>query len=155
MRFLLDAAAVTEEATIRETLAAACEQRGVQAEISKAFDVHPSTVKRWVEGGEIPPPMLKLLDWYFFGTVPPRLNGTFNLRGSLEFTEDEWRIIGLMAARAGQSHAAFIRTTILAIIHSATAEDFRARASYRSIDAVPDLDRMGSRLNEQPGKAAP
>ncbi len=60
----------------------------------------------------------RLLDWYFFGTLPPRLAASFDLRGILEFTEDEWNIIGLMARRAGQNHAQWIRSSILAFVHS-------------------------------------
>lgn len=94
---------VTDETTIRNKLAEACSQRGVQAEIAKAFEVHPSTVKRWLEGSEIPPPMLKLLDWYFFGKVPPRLEGQaiIDMRNVLCFDEAEWRIIGHIARRQG------------------------------------------------------
>ena len=80
---------MNSEITIREALATACKQRGKQAEISKILDVHTSTVKRWVEGGEIPPPILKLLDWFLFGVVPPRLQPMSDMRTVLEFGADE------------------------------------------------------------------
>lgn len=44
----------------------------------------------------------KLLDWYFFGIVPPRVATiTPDLQGVLEFDDAEWRMIGIMAARDG------------------------------------------------------
>jgi hypothetical protein len=101
---------VTDESIIREKLLEVCAQRGSQAEIAKSFEIHPSTVKRWVEGGEIPPPMLKLLDWYFFGTMPPRLSGhaPIDLDSTLDFDETEWRIIGHIARRQGITEAEWI-----------------------------------------------
>lgn len=111
--FFLQIAAVTDEITIREALSDACAKRGVQAEISKAFNVSQSTVKRWFEGGEIPPPMLKLLDWYFFGTLPPRLSSDEQVpSGMLDFSPEEWNIVLILAARAGQSPAKWIASTI-------------------------------------------
>ena len=99
---------MNSETTIREALATACKQRGKQAEISKTFDVHTSTVKRWVDGGEIPPPILKLLDWFLFGVVPPRLKPLANLATVLEFDADEWAIIGAAARREGTTEARWI-----------------------------------------------
>jgi DNA-binding MarR family transcriptional regulator len=111
--FLIMVPPVTDEPTIRKALTAACAERGVQAEISKAFNVSQSTVKRWLDGGEIPPPMLKLLDWYFFGTLPPRLVSDPDLPiGALEFSPDEWRIVLCLASRAGQTPAKWIASTI-------------------------------------------
>lgn len=103
---------MTNEITIRSRLAEACSERGVKAEISKAFDVHPSTVKRWLEG-EIPSPILKLLDWYFFGTMPPTITATLDLPGCLEFSRDEWRIVEILARRAGQTPGKWIATTLV------------------------------------------
>jgi hypothetical protein len=88
---------VTDETTIRQRLIEACSERGVQAEIAKCFSIHPSTVKRWLEGGDIPPPMLKLLDWYFFGTLPPSLVKRMDVRGTLDLSADEWAILVALA----------------------------------------------------------
>lgn len=104
---------MTDEITIRQTLSEACAKRGVQAEISKAFNVSQSTVKRWLEGGEIPPPMLKLLDWYLFGTLPPRLASDVQPPdGKLDFSPEEWSIVLILTARAGQTPAKWIASTI-------------------------------------------
>jgi len=53
-----------------------------------------------------------LLDWYFFGILPPRIATTASLQGCLEFTDQEWHVLGRMAARVGQTHAQFITATI-------------------------------------------
>jgi hypothetical protein len=103
---------VTEEITMRQKLAEVCARRGEKASIAKAFNVHPSTVARWLEGGEIPPPMLRLLDWYLFGIVPPRLPAAVGLRGTLEFDEAEWRIVRILAQRAGHTPEKWIASTI-------------------------------------------
>ncbi len=58
----------------------------------------------------------KLLDWYFFGTLPPSVVATLDLQGVLEFTDDEWHIIGMMARAAGQSEAKWIRESILSFV---------------------------------------
>lgn len=44
----------------------------------------------------------KLLDWYFFGTMPPRIVGSSeDLCGTLEFDEAEWKIITILATKEG------------------------------------------------------
>jgi transcriptional regulator with XRE-family HTH domain len=53
-----------------------------------------------------------LLDWYFFGILPPRIASTASLQGCLEFTDQEWHVLGRMAARVGQTHSQFITATI-------------------------------------------
>jgi transcriptional regulator with XRE-family HTH domain len=50
----------------------------------------------------------KLLDWYFFGTVPAHITAAINLSHMLEFEEWEWRIIGLIARRQGLTEAEWI-----------------------------------------------
>ena len=96
------------DSAIHQALVTACKQRGKQAEISKTLNVHSSTVKRWAETGEIPPPALKLLDWFLFGVVPPRLNPLTSLTNVLEFDADEWAIIGAAARREGTTEANWI-----------------------------------------------
>lgn len=93
---------MTEHSDIRETLAEACEQRGKQAEIAKAMEVHPSTVRRWIEVGEIPPPMVKLLRLYLLGEIPfEMVHPRQDLSSVLSFTAGEWRIIETLALRGG------------------------------------------------------
>jgi transcriptional regulator with XRE-family HTH domain len=55
----------------------------------------------------------KLLDWYFFGTVPDRIySSTIDLAKVLEFDEGEWLIIGHIARRQGISEAEWIARRI-------------------------------------------
>jgi hypothetical protein len=103
---------VTDEIQIRRKLTVVCEERGGKAAIAKAFNIHPSTVARWQEGGEIPAPMLRLLDWYLFGVAPPRLAPALGLQRTLEFTEAEWRIVNILGERAGQTPEKWIAGTI-------------------------------------------
>ena len=101
---------VTEEQQTRDVLIEACETRGKAAEIAKAFQISPSTVKRWLEGGEIPPPMVKLLRLYLLGEIPFELvHEKQDLRPVLQFTPDEWRIIETLALRGGITEAEWIR----------------------------------------------
>ena len=101
---------MTENSDIRETLAEACEQRGKQAEIAKAMEVHPSTVRRWIEVGEIPPPMVKLLRLYLLGEIPfEMVHPRQDLSSVLRFTADEWRVIETLALRGGITAGEWIR----------------------------------------------
>lgn len=55
----------------------------------------------------------KLLDWYFFGTVPERIHAsTVDLSRMLDFDDAEWRIIGHIARRRGLSEAELIASHI-------------------------------------------
>lgn len=119
---------MTPEIKIREALATALLTRGKQAEISKALNVHPSTVKRWSEGAEMNPPVVTLLDWYFFGTVPPKLTKLPDHRHTLDFDEGEWAVIGALARREGVSEAVWITSRIrsyLAYVQDSPAERLR------------------------------
>jgi transcriptional regulator with XRE-family HTH domain len=51
----------------------------------------------------------KILDWYFFGIIPPRLTNTDgDLSGVLDFEEAEWKIIGHIARRHGLTEGQWI-----------------------------------------------
>lgn len=43
----------------------------------------------------------RLLDWYFFGILPPKITAAGDVRGVLEFDDAEWRMISIMAKRDG------------------------------------------------------
>jgi transcriptional regulator with XRE-family HTH domain len=58
-----------------------------------------------------------LLDWYFFGILPPRLENPQDIRGVLELTDQEWHVLTVMARREGQTPAQFIAATIRKDIH--------------------------------------
>lgn len=75
----------------------------------------------------------KILDWYFFGTVPARIHGsTIDLSRMLEFDEVEWRIIGHIARRQGLAESEWIAARIrdyLALIDAPAAEKQAAPAN--------------------------
>ena len=62
--------AVVDEFEIRNALEKACETRGTALRIAEAFEISPSTVTRWRNGGEIPASMQKLLSVYLLGINP-------------------------------------------------------------------------------------
>jgi hypothetical protein len=117
---------MTDEDEVRTALVQASKTRGKQAEIAAAFEVSHATVKRWVEGEAIPPAMKKLLRLYLFGEIPfttPRPAGARaeDLARLLEFTPEEWRIVVVLATRAGQDPGQWIRSQILAYLAYARA----------------------------------
>ena len=136
-------APMTPENVIRESLEKECLQRGKRADIAKTFDVSQSTVKRWVEGSEIPPPLLKLLDWYLFGTVPPRLSGDKELRYVLEFEEDEWAIICASAHREGTIPGKWIAGRIRSYLAYTDAADLTGSNRQQSTAADEAADEPG------------
>lgn len=55
----------------------------------------------------------KLLDFYFFGTIPPRITNTStDPQAVLDFDEGEWAIIGSLARREGISEAQWIAARV-------------------------------------------
>ena len=72
-----------------------------------------------------------ILDWHFFGIMPPRLENPSELRGILEFSEEEWGVIGVLARRVGQTHQQWIKSAVLNIVHGATAN---------RLQSVPDTE---------------
>lgn len=56
----------------------------------------------------------KLLDLFFFGRLPEGvIRSSDDLGHALDFTEQEWKIVEVLALRAGQTAAEWIRTKIL------------------------------------------
>lgn len=136
---------MTTEEIIRAKLAETCAQRGGQSEIAKAFEVHPSTVKRWAEGGDIPPPTLKLLNLYFFEIIPFDIVSENLLNSVLSFTEHQWRVICILAKRQGQSPGEWIASQIRAYL----AMDDEARSARERLEAAQKASSAGvSHLQE-------
>jgi hypothetical protein len=105
------------EEDIRRSLVKELETRGAQKRISQALEVSATTVMRWGDGETIPPAMQKLLRLYLFGEIPfSMLRDPEESRTLLEFSEEEWRLITILAARAGQEPKAWIRSQILAYL---------------------------------------
>ncbi len=94
------------------------ETRGAQTKISKALEVSATTVMRWASGETaIPAAMQKLLRLYLFGEIPfGDVRAAEDTRSVLEFTPAEWRLICILAARAGQDPKMWIRAQIRAYL---------------------------------------
>jgi len=138
MRYFFYLPSVTAPSLIRESLIAACASRGVQAEISKAFDVHPSTVKRWIEGGDIPSPMLKLLDLYFFGTIPFEIANEKTIHGVLDFTDDQWRVIEILARRESTTPGKWIANQIRSYLSYNEEARHLQKPGAPTLSSLPD-----------------
>ena len=105
------------EEHIRRSLVKELKTRGAQKRISQALEVSATTVMRWGDGETIPASMQKLLRLYLFGEIPfSMLRDPDQASSLLEFSEDEWRLITILAARAGQEPRAWIRSQILAYL---------------------------------------
>ena len=133
-----------QEDDIRKALREGLKKRGFQATIAQDLGVTATTIMRWDKGGEIPPPMLKLLDWYFFAVVPPRIAApSTDLRGVLEFDEAEWRMITIMAARDGNKSpgkwiATRIRDYLALLRHDMGAQTREPITSISSLKVAED-----------------
>jgi DNA-binding MarR family transcriptional regulator len=99
------------EIDIRQQLQTAGKERK-GSKIAAALKIAPSTVKRWIDGGDIPPPMLTLLDLYFFGTIPFEIANQKALHGVLDFTTDQWRVIEVLARREAKTPGKWIADQI-------------------------------------------
>ena len=90
-----------------------------------------------------------LLDWYFFSILPPRIANTASLQGCLEFTDQEWHVLGRMAARVGQTHAQFITATIRRDIqrHPYWQEETQIHLLNKVAEDEPDLSNYGKKDN--------
>lgn len=138
---------MTEEQNIREALKTAAQNRGDISRIAKALSIAPSTVTRWVAGNEIPPPMIKLLNLYFFDKMPFDITGESLLPSMLDFTEDQWKVICILAGRQGISPGKWIANQIRTIL----ASDDEARAEREKLEAARRASNAGlSHLHELP-----
>ncbi len=85
-----------------------------QADVGELIGIDGNHVSN-IETGRraLAPSEKKLLDLYFFGVMPEGLvRAATDTRASLDLTEDEWRIIQILAARAGQTAEDWIRQRI-------------------------------------------
>ena len=138
---------MTDEQHIREALKTASQNRGEISRIAKALSISPSTVTRWIAAGEIPPPMLKLLNLYLFDKMPFDIAGEKVLPSVLDFTEDQWKVICILAGRQGISPGKWIANQIRTIL----ASDDEARAEREKLEAARRASNAGlSHLHELP-----
>lgn len=73
----------------------------------------------------------QILDWYFFGKVPPRiLSASLDLQGVLEFSEMEWRLVTIMATRDGLQPGKWIASQIRTILAFRNAETASAAIPF-------------------------
>jgi DNA-binding MarR family transcriptional regulator len=130
---------VTDEQDIRAALEEAGKNRGEISRLAKALGIAPSTVTRWIAGGEIPPPMLKLLNLYFFDKMPFDITGESILNSMLDFTEDQWKVICVLAGRQGISPGTWIANQIRAYL----AWDDEAKAERAKLEAARRASNAG------------
>jgi len=141
--------AVSTETDIREALSKAADNRGEISRIAKALGVSPSTVTRWIPDGIIPPPMLKLLALYFFGEMPFDIMTEKTATSVLEFTPDQWRVIGILAQKVGLTHGKWIAQQIRAYLTFDAEAQAAAKAMQPEFPALASLARVA----EEPAPA--
>lgn len=85
-----------------------------QAEIGALIGLEPYHVSSIeTKRRALSPSEKKLLDLYFFGVMPEGMvRSDADLSESLDLTEDEWRIITVLASRAGKSSEEWIKGRI-------------------------------------------
>ena len=86
-----------------------------QAQIAKVLGISGNAVSK-IELGlrDLTAAEKKILDLYFFGKLPDGiLRPSEEIGHTLDLTEQEWQIIEILALRAGQTPAQWIRTKIL------------------------------------------
>lgn len=137
------------EEDIRRSLVKELETRGAQKRISQALEVSATTVMRWGDGETIPAAMQKLLRLYLFGEIPfSMLRDPDQARSLLEFSEEEWRLITILAARAGQEPRAWIRSQILAYLAynkgEATGSSEAPKPIYTALRAAEEGNEYSS-----------
>lgn len=138
---------MSDEQSIRSELLKAAENHGEISKIARDLEINPSTVSRWAAGKEIPGPMMKLLDLYFFGVIPFEIANEKTVHGVLDFTTDQWRVIEILARRASTTPGKWIAAQIrsyLTFNDEAKAETAKIHAERKAanaanLEALPDL----------------
>ena len=162
-RILCDFPRMTSEEELQRELSKELEVRGAQTKISQAIGVNGSTVMRWSTGEiAIPPAMQKLLRLYLFGEIPfTLLRDPRDLESILEFSPEEWRIITILAARAGQEPKSWIRSQILAYLAFCQADrakttgySDRPNPLYSMPTAAEEGNEYRTASNAPPGTAS-
>lgn len=137
---------VSDEQNLRAALIEAAAKRGEISKIAKALSISPSTVSRWIEG-EIPPPMAKLLNLYFFDMMPFDIAAETIIQSVLDFTEDQWKVICILAKRQGLTPGLWIANQIRAYL----AMDDEARTQRANLEAQRRATNAGlQHLQELP-----
>ncbi|MCB1092285.1 MAG: helix-turn-helix domain-containing protein [Verrucomicrobiae bacterium] len=76
-----------------------------------------------------------LLDLYFFGTIPFEIANEKTLRGVLDFTPEQWRVIEILARRASMTPGKWIATQIRAYLaYDAAAREISDQGNSTGTD---------------------
>lgn len=133
--------------TTSENLKAIREENGLnQDQIALMLGITQTAVSK-IEGGTrtLSDSEKKLLDWYFFGSVPARITATqSDLSKVLDFDEAEWKIIGHIARRQGLTESEWIVQRIrdyLAFL-DADAGNSSASLDLATLDNVPEAGKI-------------
>jgi hypothetical protein len=137
---------------IREELKTIAQNHGKITELASIFDVSPSTVSRWASGGKISPPLLKLLDLYFFGNIPFEISHEKIVRGVLDFTDDQYKVITILARRESTTPGKWIASKIRAYLaFDPEARNVQADIVRGRLSALPNPQDPGnSKVAEEP-----
>lgn len=109
-----------------------------QEEVGELLGIPRNAVSK-IEGGvrTLSDSEKHLLDWYFFGKLPPRLSNPLDLKGCLEFTDGEWNLVTRMALRDGLTPGKFIADKIRTYLAYNRPEEANP-VSYPSLSKVAE-----------------
>lgn len=119
--------------------------------LAKTIGVTPATVSRWLSGKVIPSgsdeSLLRLL---VRGEMPFDMISSQVLRGVMDFTEDQWRVIATIAGRHGMTPGKWIAEKVRWIL----AGDEEARGLLQEFAAGRKEENGNIRLMDAPAKVA-
>jgi transcriptional regulator with XRE-family HTH domain len=89
-----------------------------QFDVADILGIAKSAVSK-VESGErhLSLPESTLLEWLFFGVVPPRVGSSgLNLQSAIGLSDSEWRVVETIAKADGLTPAAWVGRRIVGIL---------------------------------------
>ena len=89
-----------------------------QSEVAEVLGVPQNAISK-VEAGErhLSLPESTLLEWLFFGVVPPRVGSSgLNLQSAIGLSDSEWRVVETIAKADGLTPAAWVGRRIVGIL---------------------------------------
>ncbi|MES2923719.1 MAG: hypothetical protein V4819_19345 [Verrucomicrobiota bacterium] len=91
--------------------------------------------------------MLILLDLYFFGTIPFEIANEKLLRGVLDFTSDQWRVICILANRNSITPGKWIANQIRSYLtFEGEAKAVQADITRERLQSLPPPEEQGGSM---------
>ena len=127
-----------------------------QEEVAAVLGLEKHNISK-IESGKrlLSSPEKALLDLYFFGTIPFEIINEKLLEGVLDFTEDQWRVICILANRQSVSPGKWIANQIrsyLAYNEEAKGLQFQfAKSRLAALPAPSTEEQIFGKVAEESG----